>query len=66
MNEERYILARFVRELMAQDDKARRERGYSDSWNLSEICTIIEQIRADAVLGEPTEKDLPWAESEEE
>lgn len=66
MNEERYILARFVRELMAQDDKSRKEDKYGASWNLREICTIIEQIRADAVLGEPTEKDLPWAESEEE
>ena len=52
MNEERYILARFIRELMAQDDKSKRENGYSESWNLREICTIIEQIRAEAVLGE--------------
>lgn len=66
MNEERYILARFIRELKAQNDKSKEERGYGISWHFSEICAIIEQIRADAVLGEPTEKDLPWAESEEE
>lgn len=53
MNEERYILARFIRELMAQDDKSRRENRYGESWNLHDICTIIEQIRAEAVLGEP-------------
>lgn len=58
MNEERYILARFIRELMAQDDKNREKNGYGLSWNLREICTIIEQIRADAVLGEPTEKEI--------
>lgn len=52
MNEERYILARLIRELMDQDEKSKKERGYGESWNLSEICTIIEQIRADAVLGE--------------
>lgn len=52
MNEERYILARFIRELMAQDDKSKRENRYGESWNLREICTIIEQIRAEAVLGE--------------
>jgi len=57
MNEERYILARFIRELMAQDDKAREEKSYGESWNLKEICQIIEQIRADAVLGEDVETD---------
>ena len=57
MNEERYILARFIRKLMAQDDKAREEKGYGESWNLKEICQIIEQIRADAVLGEDVETD---------
>lgn len=56
MNEERYILARFIRELMTQDEKSKKERGYGESWNLSEICTIIEQIRADAVLGEEDEE----------
>ena len=57
MNEERYILARFIRELMTQNDKTRKEKGYSESWTLTEICQIIEQIRVDAVLGEDVETD---------
>ncbi len=51
MNEERYILARLIRELMSQDEKSKRERGYGESWDIREICTIIEQIRSNAVLG---------------
>lgn len=62
MNEERYILARFVRELMAQDDKSKKENKYGESWNLREICTIIEQIRAEAVLGAPTEEEVEEVE----
>lgn len=62
MNEERYILARFICELMAQDDKSKRENRYSESWNLREICTIIEQIRAEAVLGAPTEEEIEEVE----
>lgn len=62
MNEERYILARLIRELMAQDDKSKKENKYGESWNLREICTIIEQIRAEAVLGAPTEEEIEEVE----
>ena len=62
MNEERYVLARLIRELMAQDDKNKKERDYGCTWNLREICTIIEQIRAEAVLGAPTEEEIEEVE----
>lgn len=62
MNEERYILARFIRELMAQNDKTRKEKGYSESWTLTEICQIIELIRVDAVLGENIEEEAQEVE----
>ncbi len=62
MNEERYILARFIRELIAQNDKTRKEKGYSESWTLTEICQIIEQIRVDAVLGENIEEEAQEVE----
>lgn len=61
MNEERYILARLIRELIRIERETDKAKGYRQSFHSEEICLIIEQIRADAVLGEP-EQSLPWDE----
>lgn len=52
MNEEKYILARLIRELIRIEQQTKREKDYRDSFHSEDICLIIEQIRADAVLGE--------------
>lgn len=64
MNEEKYILARLIRELVRIEMETDKEKGYRRSFHSEEICLIIEQIRADAVLGEP-EQSLPWDEEVE-
>lgn len=62
MNEERYILAELKRWLVQNERGAvRTELMYP-----REVLCKIAEIEADAVLGELTEKSLPWAESEEE
>lgn len=52
MNEERYVLAQFIRRIVDIDAKAKKERGYGETFNVNEICRIIEEIRVEAVLGE--------------
>lgn len=61
MNEERYILARLIRELIRLEEESEKEKNYRTSFHSEEICLIIEKIRADAILGEP-EQFLPWDE----
>ena len=62
MDEERYVLARFIRELMAQNAAFYRKKDYGKSWSFGEICQIIEQIRADAVLGEDIKAEVQEVE----
>lgn len=67
MNEERYILAQLIRRMTAEDRKELEKNGWHQTWHLSDICLMIEQIRADAVLGEPEgEYPPPWASQEVE
>lgn len=61
MNEEKYILARLVRELIRIERETVEAKDYRQSFHSEDICLIIEQIRADAVLGEP-DQNLPWDE----
>ena len=64
MNEERYILARFIQILLDEDEKYKKEKGYEHidkSWDLSDLLKILEKIRIEAVLGEETApEELPF------
>ena len=64
MNDERCILAELKRALAK---RARKADGYSTEKRLyTEVLLLIAEIEADAVLGEPTESELPWADGEED
>lgn len=64
MNEERYILARLIRELIRIEEETKREKSYRDSFHSEDIALIIAKIRADAVLGEETDEGLPFVDEE--
>ncbi len=67
MNDERYILARLVRELIRIEEESRTKQDYRSSFHSEDICLIIEKIRADAVLGEEVvDEDLPFNNMEVE
>ena len=66
MNEERYILARLIRELIKIEEETKREKSYRDSFHSEDIALIIARIRADAVLGEETDEGLPFVDEEVE
>lgn len=57
MNEERWILARLVRRLKQESEEYEKTSGYNYSWHYEEICSIIEELRAEATLGD--EKEYP-------
>lgn len=66
MNEERYILARLIRELIKIEEETKREKSYRDSFHSEDIALIIAKIRADAVLGEEYDAaELPFQDEEE-
>lgn len=60
--EERYVLAKFVKEIIRRSNLYEEEKGYKYSWHVNEICQIIEEIRAASVLGE----DIEFVEEEVE
>lgn len=51
MNEEKWVLAMLIRRLLYEE--ARKEGGYKPVYYADDICKIIEELRAEAVLGEP-------------
>lgn len=62
MNEEKYILARLVVQLRSMDKRFLAEKGFNPSWNAKEIMSMIEILRAEAVLGDADSEEevLPW------
>lgn len=50
MNEERWILAELIRRLLEEEKRVYTEKEWHASWNFEEICTLLEQIRMEAVL----------------
>lgn len=66
MNEERYILARLIRELIKIEEETKKANYYRDSFHSEDIALIIAKIRADAVLGEETDEGLPFNDKEVE
>lgn len=64
MNDERCILAELKREIVNRTRKAESFSGEKRIY--TEVLLLIAEIEADAVLGEETESELPWAAGEED